>query len=616
MDLLQGLYDGLAPVKKLKVSEWADKYRILTSESAAKPGRWRTTRVPFLRQIMDDLSPMTPINEVIVMKGVQLGFTESGLNMVGAYIDLDPCPIMYVMPTIEMAKGISESRIDPMIENCESLRRKIRPAKEKDSGNTKLKKQYPGGVLVLAGANSAASLRSRPVKVLALDEVDGYPLNIDNEGSPISLAEKRTSTFGAQKKIYKLSTPTITGRSVIEAEFEATDKRYYHIPCPHCGQLQVLKWERMRWEPGKPETARYQCEGCDELIEERYKPQMLEAGDWIPTAPENIKSTKRGYHISSLYSPLGWLSWSDIVAEWEKAQKDVNLLQTFVNTILGETWKEKGEAPEWQALRNRRETYTIGVVPNDVCVLTAGVDVQGDRLELEVVGWCEGRKSYSIDYRVIEGDTEQQSTWEKLRAVLNESFVREDGASMNIRLMAVDTGYRTNTVYQFCRSEDSTRLVPVKGRDNQPVIAGTPQQVDVMKNGKKVGGLRLWNIGVGVVKSELYGWLRLEKDEEGRAPDGYCHFPEYGDTYFKGLVSEELQFKIIRGYRQYQWVKTYERNEPLDCRVYARAAANIVGIDRWKPERWAEERANYFVAKKPEANTPEPKKKSRTSFWK
>lgn len=614
MELLQALYDGLSPVKKLLVSQWADQYRILTSESAAKPGRWRTSRVPFLRAIMDDLSPMSPVNEVIVMKGVQLGFTESGLNMVGAYIDLDPCPIMYVMPTIEMSKGISESRIDPMIENCESLRKKIRPAKEKDSGNTKLKKQYPGGVLVLAGANSAASLRSRPVKVLCLDEVDGYPLNIDQEGSPISLAEKRTSTFGAQKKIYKLSTPTITGKSVIEAEFEATEKRYYHIPCPHCGGMQHLKWERMRWDAGKPETARYQCEHCDDLIEERYKPQMLEAGEWIATVPENQKANKRGYHLNSLYSPLGWLSWSDVVAEWEKAQKDVNLLQTFVNTILGETWKEKGDAPEWQALRNRRETYTIGVVPNDVCVLTAGVDVQGDRLELEVVGWCEGRRSYSIDYRVLEGDTEKQSTWEKLRAVLNESFVREDGAAMNIRMMAIDTGYRTQTVYQFCRGEDASRVVPVKGKDNQPVIAGTPQAVDVMKNGKKVGGLRLWNIGVGVVKSELYGWLRLEKDEEGRAPDGYCHYPEYGDTYFKGLVSEELQFKIIRGYRQYQWVKIYERNEPLDCRVYARAAANIVGIDRWKPERWAEERANYFVKKQEEA-APAPKKTSRSGFW-
>lgn len=616
-ELLQGLYDGFAPVKKLTVSEWSDKYRILTSESSAKPGRWRTSRVPFLKQIMDDLSPMSPINEVVVMKGVQLGFTESGLNMVGAYIDLDPCAIMYVMPTIEMSKGISESRIDPMVENCDSLRRKIRPAKEKDSGNTKLKKQYPGGVLVLAGANSAASLRSRPVKVLVLDEVDGYPLNVDKEGSPISLAEKRTSTYGAQRKIYKLSTPTLYGQSVIEPEFEATDKRYYFVPCPHCGAIQHLQWVQMRWTPGNYDSVRYECEHCEEHIEERFKTQMLEAGKWIATAPENAKKNKTGYHLNSLYSPLGWLSWSQIVEEWEKAQKDVNLLQVFVNTILGETWKEKGDAPEWEMLFNKREQYKPNVVPNEVVLLTMGVDVQGNRIEMEIVGWCEGKKSYSIDYRILEGDTSSSSSevWKALLAVVNETFVREDGNQMQIRLTCLDSGFNTQTVYNFCRDFGGSRVVPVKGNKNQPVISQNPTQVDTLKNGKRVGSVRLWNIGVGIVKSELYGWLKQNKSETGIAPDGYCYFPEYGPNYFKGLVSEQLQFRLVKGYRVYEWVKIFERNEPLDCRVYARAASHILGIDRWSSDRWAQEREYYSPQQQQHTNeTDKPKK--RESIWK
>lgn len=615
-ELIKGLLDGLAPVKKLLVSEWADKYRILTSESSAAPGKWRTSRTPYLKEIMDDMSPNSPITDLNVMKGVQLGFTEGGLNVVGCFIDLSPCPIMYVMPTLDMAKAISESRIDAMVENSESLSRKIRPARERDSSNTKLKKQYPGGILVLAGANSAASLRSRPVKVLVLDEVDGYPVNVDNEGSPISLAVKRTSTFGTQRKIYKLSTPTVTGKSVIEAEFENSDQRYYFVPCPHCGAIQHLKWTQMRWEKGQPETAKYECEHCNELIEERYKTRMLADGKWIPTKPENIKPTKKGYHINSLYSPLGWLSWADIVDDYEKALKDVNLMQVFVNTILGETWKEMGEAPEWEHIFNRRENYKHNVVPNDVVLLTAGVDVQGNRLELEIVGWCQGKRSYSIDYRQIHGNTTDVETWKQLLAIKNETFVREDGQGMQIRLMAVDSGFNTQSVYNFCREFGGTQIIPIKGKDKQPIIAQTPTQVDTMKNGKKVGSVKLWSVGVGIVKSELYGWLRLQKNDDGVAPDGYCHFPEYGPNYFKGLVAEQLQFRVVKGFRVYEWVKHFERNEPLDCRVYARAAAYIVGIDRWRPERWETEKS-FFVAPTnvPQQQEQAPRKR-RESIWK
>lgn len=622
INVLEGFAAGIRPIPLMTISDWSDKNRFLSSESSAEPGPWRTSRTPYLKSIMDDLSPNTPVNEVIVIKGVQLGFTESGLNAVGCYIDIAPCPIMYVMPTIEMSKGISESRIDPMIDMSPSLKRRVKTARSRDSGNTKFTKRYPGGVLVLSGANSAASLRSRPVKVLVLDEVDAYPLSVDGEGSPIALAEKRTSTFGSKRKIYKLSTPTIEGQSVISAEYEKTDKRKRYVPCPHCGHKQELIFENLKWEPTKFETVMYYCCECGCGIEERFKPWMLDeanGAEWIATAPENKNPYKKGYHINSLYSPLGWLSWSQIAEQWEAAQDDVNLMRVFVNTILGETYREKGEAPPWENLYNRREVYAINTPHEDVAFLTAGVDVQKDRIELEVVGWCRGKRSYSIDFRVLLGDTSARDVWDQLAAVVTETWRTESGAQLPLRMMAIDTGYNTQHVYDFCRRFDVTRVIPVKGQDNQQMMISPPRQVDVTVSGKKVGKTKVWHVGVSLIKSELYGFLRQEKTEDGTVPYGYCFFPEYDPHYFKGLTAEQLEMKMNkRGFRVYQWVKKYQRNEPLDCRVYARAAAAVVGLDRhenneafWTSMQEAKVIAN--VTNKPEK--AKENRRNRGSFW-
>lgn len=615
IDAIRGFLDALKPIPLMKISEWADLYRRLTSESAAEPGKWNTSRTPYLREVMDSLSPNSAINEVIVSKGVQLGFTESGLNMAGCYMDLDPCPIMYVMPTIEMAKAISESRVDPMIENSPSLSTKVRPNKEKDSGNTKFHKRFPGGILVLSGANSAASLRSRPVRVLVLDEVDAYPLDVDDEGSPISLAEKRTSTYGAKKKIYKLSTPTVEGTSVIQAAYDATEQRKFFVPCPDCNSMQHLEFQNLKWDKGKPETVTYCCPDCGSCIEERHKTTMMAAGEWRATVPGLETATRRGYHINSLYSPLGWLSWEDIAQQFEDAEKskDDNLMKVFVNTILGQTWKEKGEAPDWQNLYNRRQSYKPNRPVKDVVLLTCGVDIQRDRIELEIVGWCKGKRSYSIDYRVLVGDTSADHVWSELAKVVTEQWEREDGVMLPLKMMGVDSGYATSMVYKFCGKFDTTRVVPMKGQDKQDRIVAPPRQVHTTKGGKKIGKVKIWNVGVNMLKSELYGWLRLELEENGEAPEGYCHFPEYDQHYFKMLTAEQIQTKIIRGYPVAEWVKKYDRNEALDCRVYARAAASIVGIDRWKPHQYDELVKGYSVRNDVVAE----KKKQRrdSSFW-
>lgn len=616
MNIISGLLDGLKPIPLTLVSEWADENRYLTSESSAEPGRWRTSRTPYLKEILDGLSPNSPVNKTIVQKGVQLGFSEAALNIVGCYADVAPCPIMYVMPTIDVAKGFSESRVDPMINSCPSLAAKIKPARERDSGNTKFTKKFPGGIFVISGANSAASLRSRPVRVLVLDEVDAYPLDADGEGSPVSLAEKRQATFGLKKKTYMLSTPTMEHTSVIAPEFLKTDQRKFFVPCPHCSATQDLKFSQLRWDKGKYDKVQYQCEHCGELIEERFKTKMLECGEWVATAPQNHSPLKRGYFINSLYSPIGWMSWSDIAHEFDESEGDVNKMKTFVNTILGETYTEKGESPDWQRLYNRRELYDTNKPNNEVCFITCGADVQRDRIEVEVVGWCKGKRSYSIDYRVIPGDTSQVKTWDKLAEIVNEMWEREDGTLLPMQLMAVDTGYNTSHVYDFCRRFDVSKVIPIKGQDNQTLIVSSPKTVDTTSAGKKTGKMKVWNVGVSVIKSEVYGWLRLEKEEDGTRPNGYCSFPQYNQEYFRGLTAEQMERKMVRGNPKYQWVKKYAANEPLDTRVYARAAAAVVGIDRFRPEHYDLMVGKYSKrASNPYSGTQSPQPRRKSDFW-
>lgn len=617
--LAQGFLDGIKPIPIMTVSEWASKNRYLGSESSAEPGLWRNNRTPYLTAIMDDLSPFSPVNEVALIKGVQLGATEAGLNTIGCFMDINPCPIMYVGPTKEVVETLSKVRIAPMIEMCPALNSKVAPSRTRDSGNTLTSKRFAGGILKINGANSPSALSSQPILVLILDEVDRYPDDLAGEGATDSIAKKRTVTFGDRKKIFSLSTPTIEGVSRIERAALNGDLRKYYVPCPHCQTMQTLEFDLLRWDKGQPDTVKYKCNTCPEFIEERYKQYMLERGEWRATQPEKTRVKYTSYHISSLYSPYGWFSWKEIAEQWEDANKDndVNLLKVFLNTVLGETWKEKGDVPPWENLYNRREDYNLNKPPKEVVFITAGVDIQKDRIEVELVGWCRGKRTVSLDYRVLIGDTEKIEVWDKLAEIVSETWQRADGLMLPLRMMAIDTGYNTTYVYDFCRRFDATRVIPVKGQDKQAVIYTSPKKVDVTIKGKPAGHIRLWHIGVSVVKSEIYGWLRLQIAEDGTVPGGYCHFPQYGQDYFKGLTGEQLEFKMERGYRKYQWVKKFERNEPLDCRVYARGAAAIVGIDRFEEKHFLALEATYPTAQ-PENQTttaPAPVKK-KSSFWK
>ncbi|UAY56256.1 phage terminase large subunit family protein [Arachidicoccus terrestris] len=592
---------------------------MLDSKSASEPGPYRSSRTPYWIEPMNNLSVTNIVRKVIIMKGAQVGATEIGLNFIGYVIDVAPGPALAVMPTDETVKRNSKMRIAPMIEASPRLREKIRPARAKDSGNTINQKEFPGGMLILTGANSGAGLRSMPVRYLMLDETDGYPMDVDGEGSPTGLAEQRTATF-PNKKILEISTPTIQGQSIIEADFETTDKRYYHVPCPFCGCEQTLKFENLRWETGNYDKVEYECAHCNERIQERFKTEMLASGYWVPSAPEKTNPFTVGYHLSSLYSPFGWKSWAEIAEQWDKAQGDDPKLKNFYNTVLGETWKQRSTAPEWERLYDRAEDYPVNKPFADVVFLTAGVDVQGDRLEIEIVGWMEGKRSQSIDYRVLNGDPSKKEVWAELDKIVNEVWEREDGATLPLRLMAIDTGYLASKVYAWQRKHTFTRVIPIKGSESLENYFSAPRAIDVVKHGKKVGKQKVWHVGSSFIKSETYGFLRQFIDPENpeEIPDGYCHFPKRDPHYFRGLTAEVQESKkTTRGYYKTYWVKKYDRNEPLDTRIYARAAAAVIGMDRWTPERWEQERAFSTVhVEKPKAKTTAPKPKAKkTSYW-
>jgi phage terminase large subunit GpA-like protein len=537
--------DGLKPDPLLTVSEWADRYRVLSQRASSEPGRWRTERTPYLKEIMDCLSPASPVQRVALMKGAQIGGTECGNCWIGYVIHQAPGPMMAVAPTVELAKRNSKQRIDPLIEESEVLRERVKERRSRDSGNTVLSKEFAGGVLILTGANSAVGLRSMPARYLFLDEVDGYPGDVEGEGDPVLLAERRSATF-QRRKILLVSTPKTKSLSRIQREYEASDQRRYFVPCPHCREHQTLELENLRWPEGRAREAEYACVHCGALIGERHKTRMLEHGEWRPTASGEGRTA--GFHLSSLYSPVGWFSWADAAEMYEQAQKAPDLMKGFVNTVLGLPFEEEAEAPEWQRLYERRESYRIGVVPEQGLFLTAGVDVQKDRIEAEVVAWGRGKESWSLDYRVIEGDTARPDVWAKLDAVLARDWPHAFGRTLPIRVMCVDAGYATQDVYAWVRQHPQASWGPagaaarqpgtavaVKGRDQDTALLLSVSKADA---GGKRRGLRIWSVGTPVAKGELYRWLKLEGptdealDAGSSYPPGACHFPQYGESIF------------------------------------------------------------------------------------
>ena len=559
------------PPPVLTVSQWADKHRIVPSYSA-EPGHWVTDKTPYLREVMDSFNDPT-VTKVVFMKCARIGATEAGLNVIGYFIDQDPSPVFIVQPTVDDAKDFSKEQLTPTIEETDCLRDRISSAASRDSGNTIQAKVFPGGALYLVGANSPRGFRRRTARVIVLEEVDGYPLSAGTEGDQVKLAERRATTFQHRRKVYINSTPTLKGMSRIEAEFELSDQRRYFVPCPDCGHEQTLKWAGIKWDDGKPSTAAYCCEGCGVLIAEREKFGMVQRGRWQPTNPG---PSIVGFHMNALYSP--WVTWSELVEEWLAAQGKPEKLQVFINTVLGESWEDRGGGLDPDSFfANRREAYAAEV-PEAVSVLTAGVDVQHDRIEVVVRGWAQAEESYFIERVVLMGDPSADDIWRDLdRVLLEREYTHESGATMRVYAAAIDSGDQQERVMRYCAPRYRRRIFCVKGAAN-PASPFLPKRPT--RNNKHRCPLFL--LGVNQAKSLVYGRLKIQ----GVSLADPCAYRYRWNTsadrdYFEQLTAEKAE----RKYLNRLWVMVYtcpahRRNEVLDCEVYALAALYLSNVAR------------------------------------
>lgn len=596
--ILEAFAAGARPDPSTSALEWSDRYMVIPPEGAAEPGPYQSARTPYAREILETLSASSPVTEVVLMFAAQLGKNQIALNWLAYIVDTVPGPFFMVLPTLDLAKLYSVQRLGPSVEATPRWRARQITSRTRATANAATLKRFRGGTIVrLGGANSPASLRSMPVRYLHLDEEDAYPPIAGDEGDPVDLTLARTATFGDRRKILHTSTPKIAGLSRIEAAFEASDRRRFFVPCPDCGTYQHLKFANLKFDGENEHAPAYACEACGVLIPESAKGEMLERGRWQPTNPE-APSAVRGYHLSALYSPPGWLSWSEIVRRWRAAQGRPDKLQVFVNTVLAETWAEKGEAPEWERLMSRREDYRSGTVPAGGLILTAGVDVQADRLEFEVRAWGPELESWSVDYQVVDGSPAEASTWDRLHELLSRHYPHEGGITLPIQCAAIDSGYAAAELHKFLRRHPDPRYMAIKGDARVPTILGRALGTDVNRKGKRIRrGLKVFGVGVHHAKVELYGCLSLQPPAELGAPypPGFLHFPaDYDATHFRQLCSEELKRTRTRqGFVRLEWVKLPNRqnpggrNEVLDCAVYARAAAAREGLDRYTPEHWS-----------------------------
>lgn len=554
----------------MTVSEWADSYRMLSPESSAEPGRWRTDRAPYQKEIMDALADER-CYKVVVMSSAQVGKSEVILNSIGYYIDYDPAPMMYVLPTDSMAATFSKDRVSPMIRDTPTLKKKVEETKSRATGNTIFHKKFEGGHLTFVGANAPSQLASRPIRILFADEIDRFPDSAGAEGDPLQLAIKRTTTFW-NRKIIEVSTPTIKGASKIEKEYESSSMEHLNVACPHCGKYQTYEWEQLKFDhvSGTKEFTMlgYQCRHCGVIEREvLWKKQPIK---WIAEHPE--RKDVRGFHLNEMASP--WKHWDEIVEDFLEAKRQgKEMLKVWHNTSLGLSWEEDGDLDIKDILLKRREFYNC-LVPKDVLVLTCAVDVQDNRLEYEIVGWAREKTSYGIKYGVLYGDPGKGDVWAMLDDVLFANYKRSDGLDLQIMTTCIDSGgHHTDKVYQYCRKREMRRVWAIKGQGG----SGIP----FIKRPKRrnESGAWLFMIGVDVGKDTLSSRLKTNFVNE----PGFCHFPMepdrgYDEDYFVGLTSERRNIRTVSGSVVINWVKKYEgiRNEPFDLRNYNTAALEIL----------------------------------------
>jgi phage terminase large subunit GpA-like protein len=570
LHFLAALAPALRPRRRLSVSEWADAYRVLTSKGSSEPGAWRTARTPYLREIMDALSERSPVREVVLMFATQRGKTEVGLNWIGYVMQHTPAPMLTVLPTLEVRKRWVRQRLDPMLAETPVLASLRSALSKRDAGNAEDIKDFPGGMLVIGGANSPASLASMPIRFVLCDEVDRFPWDVGGEGDPLGLIAERQQNFPRRKTLL-VSSPTIKGASQIETAFEATDRRYYHVPCPHCREYQTLTWKQLQWDRALTE-ARYVCPGCGGEMLEHHKPAMLAAGRWVASNPE-APAWRRGYHLNKLYSPIGLGStWIELARERVAVQGDVVRLKRFINTSLAESWEDQSGKVEPHVLAARAEPYRLREVPPGCLALTAGVDTQDDRLAVQILGWG-WNKRWVIDWTTIFGDTARDEVWEQLAAYLQLPIVNGAGRTLRLAAVAIDAGgHRTQMVHAFTHQHRARLWLAVHGDRyyGRAILAKAPSKLEASASGKTIRhGVEVWPVGTDVAKHEIHGWLTSDATVE--AQRRWLHFSEaLPNDYYLELTAEVYDPETNRWRKR----KGGRRNEGLDTLVYAIAAGH------------------------------------------
>jgi phage terminase large subunit GpA-like protein len=599
-----------APPPLVDTSQWADQYRHIAK--GPERGRWRNSRTPYLVEPMRCASSHTPYERVVLWFATQLGKTEVLYNAVLQRIHTDPQDMMVVQPTLQDAQDHSAQRFLPTVVHTPVLQGKVALRKSRDETTSWRSRSIQGGFAVFfGGANSAASLASKPLGFAVADEVDKWPADVDNEGPPLGLLEERLSNF-SRRKLIIASTCTIKGQSVIEREYLASDQRQYHVPCPHCGDRQVLLWGAkeewgLKWlktptGAARPETAVYVCRHCGGAIEEHRKEQMLADGVWIAQAPGAGMGKRAGFWLNKLYSPLGWRSWSALVEEWEHVHEQQRIgnsapLKKFVNSTLAETWEEKGTGADSKSLAARAEDYPTGIVPRGGLLLTMGVDVQPDRLEARVWAYGRGEESWLVERHIIYGDPNLDegtagSPWTRLTEVRRTPVKHAGGAQMMIEATGVDTGgHNTHAVYNYCRAHAHERVLALKG-SSQPArpILGKPSTQDVNWRGAAMRhGVKLWPVGTDTCKHLLYGRMRMAK-----VGPGYVHVPKafVMTDEFEQMTAARLMPVVVQGKAGLRWITpSGQREEAGDCMVYAYAAAYHLGIQTFREPSWTRREA-------------------------
>jgi phage terminase large subunit GpA-like protein len=472
-------------------------------------------------------------------------------------------------------------------------------------------KEVPNGSIALVGANSAAALRQTAAKIVLVDELDACPRDVEGEGSPLAIAEARARTFGPSRKVVLVSSPTEKGRSLIEAEFLQSDQRRYEVPCPFCEARQEFTIDGLTWEPDQPETARYLCVHCRKPIDEGRKPAMVTAGTWRATARSDPR--RRGYHLSSLYSPSEWFSWADVARAAIAAERDPMAMKPYMNTVLGQCYAERMEQVDWQVLAARQTPLACGVVPPGVFMLTAGIDVQDSELQCHVWGWGAHKRRWLVDVRHLPGRTRtEDAPWDALATLLGQTWPTVDGRHhLGLRVSAIDAGHQADRVYAFARRIGLGRLLVVKGKSSCSTILGVPWRAESLDTtGKRTAarrrrGLVLYPVGTDVAKSEFYAALRVPALPGAPLPAGYVSFPQVGEAVCKELCSEALVRKRVAGREVESWQRVSRPNDALDGAIYARAAAQHASWDRWTAADYAEQEALLGTVAAP-ADPPTP----------